>query len=755
MEQEKNPAAQQWPGTDKKNGKTHHPTSGISQKPPSGFSLSPVMSAFQRPPDLPIEDTFKRKGFFEAISTRECPTDRLWQIIGEIRQEAIQRLQELDAQTELRIVHLNLDIERRTRRIEEWKTQLEQLIGYSEKNDEELQQMMSEKVQEEKELKDLQEKLTAVRIKLGEAKSGIIDSSLEEAENQVRKALGIQKMIFDETYEMNKRQHHQQTDAFKKLDALLHELYGHYKERHEKIKKQLSALDMDGISSVTSQILVTIGYLSFTASGLFFSIFAGVSLFGKKNPLSHLLDGLVDTISGEASLWIKLGVFLGLMALVTLVSFLTDFLIRKIELDRRNQEAKKLVNEISLQSGSSGKTENSEYQAELRTNNWFVFWLQIIPFVLLAGLVMLGTATKLKGILDDLSAGPEGVVVGTFIAMSLAGLIYLYLIKIVEPRMLKKLEADSGGRINWVRANLELCVVFGLFAIACIYIIAFPYIGGNGRSTMPEGQQTQYAIALFMGVSLVGGICFAYGTRSRGLIEAQQYLEWQLKILTQQMAYYSVPSSPDIHATVHPEHGNLLQQVLRRLSFNATVDKKQVVSENEFRRFLANVRSAVRNYWSSLPFIDNNNAKHEKTDPVKDLVRLESWEEKYFPHIVDELKAVEFKYREKKDRLQKKEEAIDGYRSSKKSEKSQKETEIGKLHQEVQSSRKQIENVHQEKDSRRLEIRTQYMKMENDLHDGFQLGIWYRENHIGPRDGHYESCGPSQPLLFINNPVNL
>jgi hypothetical protein len=751
MDNNKNPVAEQWRLSAKIDGRTKAKPSSNGSIPSSGFTLSPLItSSPQQPLDTSLAEIMKRKGFFAAISTIECPMDKLRLLIEEHRQEASRHLNEVDIQMQMRITHLEIDIETSKEKIAELKEKLKALDEYRESGDPDLQQMIRDKAQEEEDLQLLQAKLTDVRIKLGQAKSGIIDASLDEAEKQVKKALGIQKIIYDETYAINKKRYDDEKDYLKRLQESFQELYQYYKGRYNEINKHLGALDVDGISPVTTQVLTTIGSISFGAAGFFFSTFAGATGFGNQDMLYFILEGLANTANQPVSAWVKIGALLGLIALVTIVSIACNKLLGMIRERKLDKEEEKLQNQLKLHAGASKKTEDFQYKVSIRSNNWYAFWLQIIPALLIAGLLMLGVSKSLTAGLGQINSSSEGLIFGTFISISLAGLIYLYLIKIVEPRMVRKLETNPHENVNWIKANLELCVVLGTFVVFCICIITIPYTQDTD-GIIPVGQRTRYAILLFIGISLVGGISFAYGTRSRGLIETNDYLERVLQRLTKYIAYCSSPETPDIYTDVPPEQGNLLQHVLRQLSFNATVNKSAVMIQKK----KPNEQNSFQKLLDMLFKQNEEKEEPEKFNRVHNITVLEPWEEKYFPYIVDELKAVEFEYREKKARVQKREDSISDHKAAVKTKKHRHESQLVSCEENIRSNRALIETARHDGVTRRMEIEVKYVMIENNLRDGFHLGMWYRENNIGPHVDYFGRCLPSKPLLLINNtPAN-
>ena len=237
------------------------------------------------------------------------------------------------------------------KRIEECNEKLNALAQYREADDQYVQQLITEKQQQEQELLNLQEKLTDARIRLGKAKSGIVSQSLEEAEAQIRSALNIQQVIYDESRVLNEKKYRDEKQHLEHLSKCYQDLYDHYEKRYQKVNRHLSVLDVDGISPITSKLLINIGTVSFGAAGFFFSTFAGYAGFGNQDMLYFILGGLIETAGSPMNWLVKIAVLLGLIGLVTIVSFLCNFLLNWL----KKSSEEEILSEVALSAQVSKK----------------------------------------------------------------------------------------------------------------------------------------------------------------------------------------------------------------------------------------------------------------------------------------------------------------------------------------------------------------------------------------------------------------
>lgn len=682
-------------------------------------------------------DTMKRRGFFEAIKHTGCPQNDLANLLKEHELQAADKIKQADVLAEQQTAHLKQRIALAHERITELKTKIVLAAAYKESEDEELKALIQERDKEEAYLQQLQEKLTAVRIKLGEAKAGIINKSLEDAELQVKAALNIQKNIYDETKRLNQQKFDDEKDHLAQLAVCYSNLYKAYENRYNRVDKYLTVLDVDGISPVTTQILTTVGTISFGAAGFFFSTFAGSAGFGNQDMLYFVMGGIFDTANQPIPGWLKLLIFLGLIVLVTAVSIGCNYLINRLK--KKSEE--EVQSEVSFGAAMSKKLKQLEYHASIKSNNWYGFWLQLIPGILIAGLIVLGIAGKATSAsIGAINASSEGLIIGSCIAMAVAGLIYLYIIKIVEPRLVKRYDANPDVQVNWIRANWELVAILTVFLLFVVAVVLVPYdITSDGLGIVPVNQRTRYAILLFAAICLVGGISFAYSVRSRGLIETGRYLERVMRRLKSIIAYCNGPVAPELHNEVADEHSNIIQHVLKQLTFKATINKEEVYLRSKLNR------EKNRNWFERLLGIGEDATETQSQEPMQIVTVIQPWEEHYFPHIIDELRAVEFEYREQKARAVKYASAVEDHRAVKQSQVRELESEVQTCYNNIAQMETDIEDVIKNKGIRHQYITNTCNKLIVDLLDGFHLGLWYRENGLGPTPGFFEPCKPIKP----------
>lgn len=718
-----------------------------TQDPPRGPKDPPESGGVSEESNDPSKrDMLRQRGFWEALSTIECPIQRLASLLDELRKEAAARIAEVDERSRTRIGHLQKEIAEMEKRVREWAEKLEAAGQYRESDDPDLQMLINEKKAQEKDLADLQKQLTDIRKKLGEAKAGIIDRSLDEAERQTQKALGIQKKIYDETYALNCKKHRDEHDYLTRLGKCYQELYDYYQRRYLEVNKHLAALNADGINPITTHVLSTIGSIAFAAAGFFFSTFASSAGFGNQDMLYFILGGLIDT-SKPGSLLLKVLVLLGLIVLVTLISYGCYYLLRRLKA-RSEQDIR---NELRFEGQISARSEAMQLHGSMKTNNLYALWLQFIPGIFIAGLILIGVAKSTsKADINSINSSSEGLIVGTSIAMALAGIIYLYIIKVVEPRLLRMLQSGAGTStpVNWIKANGELVAIIIAFLLFCLCIIFAIPKTNNELNIVPIDSRTRYAILLFIAISLAGAISFAYSVRSHALITISHDLERILDYLNRRIAYCAAPPAPKIHIDIEERDGNIVTHVLKQLSFTASINQVNPAQNEKAKR--------EQNFWKKLTDVIKKNSPptSPSNDSLQTITGMEPWEERHFSHITDELKAAEFEYREKKQKVQRADDTIIDYKSERKARLRKHQLDIEAGEKTIRECEGKIVEVLEKQSDRRQEIMEKCNEMISEFQDGFHLGMWYRENGMGPTTGFFANCTPSspvKPVLLINN----
>lgn len=685
------------------------------EPPPQSSAAAPEAE----PPQIKSTgtNTFRQRGFFEAISCNGSYQQKLENLLHSYEAQARNKIEQLQEYFDEKIKNLKNRKSLAQANIEELKLKIAAAEKYNEKEDPQLQQLLDEKVKQEEELAQIRKQISDLRVRLGEAKAGIINKSLDEAEIQVRKALGIQNLVYEQTRSANRNKYEDEKDYLQRLSKSYQELLVYYTERYQRVNRYLKILDVDGISPVTATTLTTIGTISFGAAGFFFSTFAGNAGFGNQDMLYYILDGLIRTARQPFSGTAKLLMLFSVVAAITLISWLCDFLIRR--LNRKHDD--EILSKLSLGTRASNKIDLLEYQLSLKSNNWYAFWLQIIPGLFIAGMIILSLSLNYKSSeLNKINASSEGLIIGTSIAISLAGLIYLYITKIVEPRLLKRYDAHPGERINWIKANSELVAVLVIFVMFSICVIMIPL--GTKMST---DYQVRYALLLFIAICLVGSMSFAYGIRNKGLLQTSRYLERVIKWLNRVISYCSSPEAPEINYKLAPEHSNILEHVLKQLSWKAAVNTGdgRVQRKPKAAGFFGPLMDALK----------RSKKEEERTAPENSTAIIEPWEARYFPHIVEELKAKEFECRVRLTSVQYAQDNITAY-------KSQRTNLVHMQVNEIDSSRNTIKQYETEIETL-LETRIEQIQKANhekdsmiaDLQDGFYLGMLYKENGVAPK----------------------
>lgn len=695
-----------------------------------------------------VVDTARRRGFFEAIRNGHSPAQRIQELLAEYEQLAKEKLVAAEKTFAKRQEHLNIRISLGRQRLYEISAKLGEAENYNEWDDQTLKMLKTEQEIEEVRLIACRNEILALRKNLSAEKKNIISTSLKDAETQLNAALSIQETFYNRNKELNKVHFEDEKAYLDLLKAQYQELFDHYKERYDRVQKHIIVLDVDGLSPVTSRSLVAIGSVAFGAAGFFFSTFAGNAGFSNKGIISFIIQGIMNMVGDKnTGNLMKVLILLGLILLVSAVAAVCQYLAGFL----KNSPDDDIVSTIRYRIRSMGNRWGVNYKVKAEGNNLLAFWLQLTPVVLVVGLLIIAVAKIADANnINALNASSEGLVIGSSLAVAFSGLIYLYVIKIVEPRLVKFYNEDLSAKVNWLRCNWELVTIILVFLLFSIVVAALPYTPGTGDkgNLLSAAYSTRYAILLFIAICLVGGISFAYGIRGRSLALTSRFLERTLIKLGKIVAECSSAEVPQVNNYVSEEHGNMFRNILAQFNFKTSLASEQdkaVKKEDDQGK-------SKKITWPKFSFMRLAQPALVP-EPYQVLVELTPWEKGRYPQFEDELKVLGYSYHLQYQKVQAAAGRVEQHRSDKQNARQEYKDQLDRQQQHLRALETAIEDCLKQQAEKMNRIRNTHNKIIIDLLDGFHLGIWYRENEIGPVNGYFISERPpaQAPVAIIHH----
>lgn len=673
---------------------------------------------------IPQDDKhFNRMGFYCAIGESENPKGKFDALLLRHKESIDEKLKQIE-------YHYYLDILRFETKIEELKKKLEEekfkLFTHKFDIDELLKARDALKV----EVNNLETEINQLYKDLGEQKSKLIENRVEDVKSELAKLVGGYDSITDQKSQINAKSYDNSKDALKIKVDLFQKFADSYSNIYSGIKKKIEILNVAGIGDYISSFLIYAGFTAAIAAGWFFSIYALKNNLNSESTLFFLLSGLFNfgqefiTASNSkvlASLYMTLSLII-FLALTGVIAWFCQWLLDKYE---KVNTKNKLVFEIS-------EDEKFVFNTQISAKTFLSFWLQVLPFVFILGIVfiilILGNAAENVNKLD---ISLSGQVAGTAIAFLCTGIAFLYITKVIEPRI--EMQASNNAPISWLRSNIELFLLITLFLISI-----FGLLFGVEKLTGIAVGNRFISLLEFTICVLLTSFMLGYGLRYKGLISTTEYLERRLKELTDAIKDNSRARPLNLILAEGKQFNKKYLELQEEL-LNLIIAKTKVAKEflpSEDIKGNQNTTKKKENWWSRL----FNNAKIVETEDKNGKMAFEMSpiEEVYFPGFknhIDELKSL---ITSKNVELEKTENQLSAIKADKSEYATILVKSIKKIETKISNLRKAITNRYF-KWTQTIDVQKKQGDKENmEIWDGYNLGMWYRENGIGPTPDYYQ-----------------
>ncbi len=557
-------------------------------------------------------------------------------------------------------------------------------------------------------LSELKAALLEARTALERAKSNNRLKWVENIDEELTAVIALQKKVSGELNGMAQERFDRLTPGLTDMRTRWQQLKILYTDQHTILCKYIDELSKNGISGPVAYIIMYLGAAMAGVAGYFFGIFSFKAAYSNNDVFNYLLKNFLSTIGrSTASVYVKIAFILGVLILVTLVSWIADWLSRKINFF--NASVTETVNEHSLRGNI--ESDNFSYSYQTNDKRWLALWLKMVPLLLIAGgvLLILSYGFRVDKHISDLSASLEGSFIGTSIAMGLAAVVYLYLTKIAEPRSL------SATGSNLLKRNWELVAIIAIFIIS---IAAFCFY----RSIYMRS----YSIVGFIASCLITAFAFAYGLRFLGLRSLIAEIEQKLIVIESRITWYTVAMPKDFDLDLEKYFKKLSKQLRQRLKDrNDASDNEEQFNAKKLELHVENAQGdeAKGKSWYSSKTSD-------KVTPEQ--VVINEHDKKYFPEQVAQLQAAITLYRDKRTELTTEESQLRECFAKRDWQKPITSSETKNLEKEIERFSLLAFRASQRIcDDERL-AGHEWNTVCADLQDGYNLGLWYRNSEMGP-----------------------
>jgi len=439
------------------------------------------------------------------------------------------------------------------------------------------------------EKRDIEEQIAA-------EKSDMLAKWIEEATKRITEILKASEEVLIRKQEIARNifeQNREQNVAIVgKLTILNDQLEQELKDNKEREK----IIAGEGYHGKTTRFLLKTGYAVIVGAGLFFSIFTYHAAFSSNDIASFIGEGLLHRAakmihSDYSRIFQLLGV-LGIIAFASLVCRAAIIHIRKRQA-RELGEKEMDSHELQLMI----RNDTVRYSGRIMSGNSSLLWFKILPFMLLMGTIMIFIAYEpTKGLFNSMG----GLAMGSLIAAGIAAFLYLYTVKIIEPRLLK---AKGKARTEWAHLkwllHWELTVVILLFILSTFFIAGYTQALFPAQEDLSHGVNRLISLLWFLSLSLMNGFIIAYGIRYQSLKESQSELVSKILNYNALIDMYKGVVRTDINQRLNQDADFLFRKLMEQLIRRDNVINKNGVATCVTRRQSIVYRKDGQNRWKN------------------------------------------------------------------------------------------------------------------------------------------------------------
>lgn len=380
---------------------------------------------------------------------------------------------------------------------------------------------------------------------LGYKQTNMVQTRIREVGRELDTLVATYHRVFDKKYGDSGSMKALMQKEGKELKRMRDKL----KKQYKRLETSLRALYLLGLGDFSANFLVGVGSATALAGGWFFAAFTAGNELNSQNTLFFVLDGLFglsfEFIQAFGSVLPATGAMLacyvGILLLVTVFIFLLELLLTRYSNDSPDHALT-----------FAGQNDNASFRTRIAASTTFSYWLQVAPWLLVGGIMFILIAAGKGGDgVETLGMQLAGQAMGTLTTLACAGVFYVYIIKIIEPRLIKQQPANDAAASTGspalpalpnegitpttptenrlkksLKYNIEILLVVGVFLSVIILLIT----GSGLLFTMPNN--SLIALLAFLALTLISALSLGYGVRQSSLLATEKRLEMKIRALT-------------------------------------------------------------------------------------------------------------------------------------------------------------------------------------------------------------------------------
>ncbi len=609
------------------------------------------------------EDQWNKVGFWCAIHNAPKP-DKAFEILTKDYQ-----VFHNDQQDQLKKNH-ETELDRFENKIDRAKARI-QLLRSELESHKDTTELGKEILQEKEAINEVEGELIGLYRKLGTAKTNLVQDQIKEVFRDLESITDKYDQISEKLNGLSDKAKQRNSEALGIKPNLLKGLSENYQEVLAGLKNRFAFLNKSAAAYFGRSKLI--GYGAAVAAGWFFSVYALGRQISNEDVPFFLITGLFSF--GNA---LKMGGFTTSLlnhvafVLIILASVFTLSGVCFILLDKLEKRAifSRVFFNLLLGGGSSGSDEDETGQPNVKQSDnefdlpagsqsskaFFSFWIEALPFLLILGIIFIVLS---MGNVDDqrfnsLSVSLSAQAVGVAVAMGLAGLAYLYITNIIEPRLEQQRSAD--GEPKWLILNIELVIVLAFLTLLIVVVL----FGVN--NTLYLSTNDVFSFIMFIICTLISSVTLGYGVYYSGLSQTAAELEAKIHYLAIGTAYNTFPNIRMIiraDNVFRRAHLQLVQRLLNleirktKLAEKFFVYESNIAGQREQQRFDSRKKRKSERLWTRIrhffypPVVDNdlfsaeNLSQEERIEAelaqIDDRFETVFEDKEYFPELTCEI----------------------------------------------------------------------------------------------------------------------
>jgi hypothetical protein len=709
--------------------------------------------------DFHAEEThWNKSGFWCALHNKNSPHVAFDNLVLECKRFHDEQRNQLASNHNLELQRFEEKVGNANRRITEIQVQLDSY------KDTTLERGEIESLRTE--IEGLESDLIEAYKKLGVAKKDLIQNQIDEVFADLEKITEKYEALADRYSQITNKAKSGSQDALNIKPELFQRLSQDYWQLLDKLKNRTSHLVKSGVAYFGRSRLI--GYGTAIAAGWFFSVYAlGKNLSNNDVPF-FLITGLFkfgDFLKQGGGFYTALlnhvAFIFFILAALFVVTALCYLLLSRLE---KQVLFSKMFFRLLFTGQGASSEDDSEAEKQLNkelsasptarmsSKMFFSFWVESLPFLVVFGItfIVLSLGNTNVESLNLLSVSLSAQAVGTAMAIGFAGLVYLYITNVIEPRLERHREEGTRPRMGFL--NVELASVIVLLALF-ILVLLFGI-----ENTLFNSTNSLFAFSMFIICTLVSSLTLGYAAYYSGLNETINYLETKLQYLSLGTAYNSFPNIRQIirtDNTFRRVYNDLVEKLLR-LDVNKTklaekffAHNDQLLAKKQERKHFKKNERRLEGLWKDLKNFfsagssDDQAVEESLQGEERIEVELAQLEERfstlpedreYFPAITCEIENYKGRLNGRIRRLVELELEVQNRREEKTYLARRFREESNELQEKISNWKKYLSVLRDInlKESEAL-FEKQY-RMHYLMQDGFNLGLWFTTNGITPHD---------------------